>query len=39
MDSTATHKVEFMGIPATGEKVRRRGITIYRIAGCRISEW
>ena len=36
---TATHKGEFMGIPATNRKVGWSGITIYRIIGANIVEW
>jgi steroid delta-isomerase-like uncharacterized protein len=35
---TGTHQGEFMGIPATGNAVRVRGIWIHRLTGDRIVE-
>ena len=35
----ATHRVEYMGIPPTGNRVDFRGISIYRIEGGKIAEW
>ena len=38
--STATHRGEFMGVPATGARTRVTGISIYRIAnGKVVEEW
>ncbi len=34
----ATHRGEFMGIPATGKQVAVPGIIIYRLAGGKIAE-
>jgi len=34
----ATHRGEFMGVPATGKKVAVPGIIIYRIANGKITE-
>jgi steroid delta-isomerase-like uncharacterized protein len=36
--ATATHKGEFMGMPATGKQVTITGIHIDRIAGGKITE-
>ena len=36
--ATATHKGEFMGMPATGKQVTMKGIHIDRIAGGKIVE-
>lgn len=33
-----TQKAEFMGIPATGKRLRLRGIDIFRISGAKIVE-
>ena len=35
---TGTHSGEFAGIPATGKRVTMRGITLYRLAGGKVSE-
>ena len=35
----ATHRVAYMGIPPTGNRVDFRGISIYRIEGGKIAEW
>jgi steroid delta-isomerase-like uncharacterized protein len=34
----ATHRGEFMGVPATGKQVAVPGIIIYRLAGGKIAE-
>ncbi len=33
-----THKGEFMGVPATGNKIEVKGIEIFRITGGKIAE-
>ena len=38
MVATATHRGEFMGIPATGKKVTGNNVTIFRITGGKINE-
>ena len=35
---TGTHRGEFMGIPATGNKVKVTGISIYTVAHGKITE-
>ena len=35
---TATHRTDFMGIPATGRKIQWTGMTVYRIADGKIVE-
>ena len=35
---TGTHSGEYFGIPATGKRVTMRGITLYRLAGGKVSE-
>ncbi len=38
VESSGTHRAEFVGIPATGKRMTQTGIVIYRIAGGRIAE-
>ena len=38
VETSGTHRAEFVGIPATGRRVTLTGIVIYRIAGGRIAE-
>lgn len=35
---TATHKEEFLGVPATGKKVTAEGMNIYRLADGRVTD-
>ncbi len=37
--ATGTHRIEFVGIPATGRSVRWGGIDIYRLADGKVAEW
>jgi steroid delta-isomerase-like uncharacterized protein len=40
LTSSATHKGAFQGIPATGKKIRFKGVDIFRVAGSKITdEW
>lgn len=36
--ATGTHKGDFMGVPATGNRIEVTGIEIFRIAGGKIAE-
>ena len=36
--ATGTHHGEYMGVPATGKKVKFSWITIYRIADGKVAE-
>lgn len=36
--ANCTHKGEFMGIPATGKRIKFKGIDVYRIADGKIAE-
>jgi predicted ester cyclase len=38
VESSGTHRAEYVGIPATGKRITQTGIVIYRIAGGRIAE-
>ena len=37
-EMTGTHRGEFMGIPATGNKIAVTGISIYKVAGGKITD-
>ena len=37
--SSGTHSNEYLGVPASGNKVNYQGIEIYRYSGDRIAEW